>query len=225
MNIEDAADRFARYEENYFNCTRICSRALQSLQKTDGDVDRIIASSVELDGELSEAEGYLRAMEVEVRYIKGGDKRKLTEKLSNYKTEFRETNQKFTKAKFEAESVALKKGATGSRGKLLNANAKLDRSTATLTQSRALVDETEQIGSSTLADLENQREILLDAGGKVNQTRTYAEEARQILKQMANRAFWNKFCVYIWIVILFAAIITIIYFGFLAPTNNDDTSS
>jgi vesicle transport through interaction with t-SNAREs protein 1 len=224
MDTEGAKDRFARYEENYFNCSRICSRALQQLQEADGDVDKIISSSVELDGELSEAEGYLRAMEVEARYIKGGDKRNLTEKLSDYKTEFREINQKFTKAKFEAESVALKKGATGKRGQLVNRNAKLDNSTSTLMQSRALVEETEKVGSATLSDLENQREVLMDASGKVDQTRTYAEDARHILKQMANRAFWNKFCVYIWILILFAAIITIVYFGFLAPHDDDDVN-
>ena len=221
MEAEGAKDRFARYEEHYYNCTRICSRALQQLQKANGDVDRIIASSVEVEGELSEAEGYIRAMEVETRYVKGAEKRKLTEKLSDFKTEFRDNNQKFTKAKFEAESIALKKGATGTRGRLLNVNSKLDKSTATLKQSRALVDETEKIGASTLSDLENQREILIDASGKVKETRTHAEEARQILKRMANRAFWNKFCVYIWIVILFAAIVAIIYFGFLAPTDDD----
>lgn len=222
MDQESAKDRFARYEEHYYNCTRICSRALQQLRASEGDVDRIIASSVEVEGELSEAEGYIRAMEVETRYVKGGDKRKLTEKLSDYKTEFRETNQMFTKAKFEAESVALKKGGTGKRGQLLNANSKLDKSTATLQQSRLLVDETEKIGSATLSDLENQREILVDASGKVKETRSYAEEARQILKRMAYRAFWNKVCVYIWIIVLFAAIVTIIYFGFLAPTDDDD---
>ena len=102
-------------------------------------------------------EGYIRAMEVETRYVKGGDKRKLTEKLSDYKTEFRETNQMFTKAKFEAEWLH-EEGATGAR-QLLNANSKLDKSTATLQQSRLLVDETEKIGSATLSDLENQREI------------------------------------------------------------------
>ena len=91
-------------------------------------------------------------------------------------------------------------------------------------QSRALVEETEKVGSATLSDLENQREVLMDASGKVDQTRTYAEDARHILKQMANRAFWNKFCVYIWILILFAAIITIVYFGFLAPHDDDDVN-
>ena len=79
-------------------------------------------------------------------------------------------------AKFEAESVALKKGATGKRGQLLNANSKLDKSTATLQQSRLLVDETEKIGSATLSDLENQREILVDASGKVKETRDHMQK-------------------------------------------------
>ena len=180
MYFEDPKDRFSGYEENFLNCTRNCSRVLQQLTKAEGNVDSIIASSVEIEGELSEAEGYLRAMDVEVRSIKGPDKKKIEAKLADYKTEFREATQKFTKTKFEAESAALKKGATGSRGKLLNANAKLDQSTDTLNQSRALVNETEQIGAATLTDMENQREVLLDAHGNVAATKVGALSKAQL---------------------------------------------
>jgi len=213
-------DRFRRYEENFLNSSRIISRTLQRLSEANGNADTVIMLSVEVEGELSETEGYLRAMDVEYRTVSSTDKRSAQEKVQDYRSEYREMVSNFKTAKYNAEALALRGGASASRTKLLNANSKLDNSTSTLEASRRLVVQTEQIGTGILSDLEKQREVLMDADDKVNETRGFTQEAKRVLKVMGNRAVMHKICVYAWIVFLFAAIVCIIYFGFIQKKSN-----
>ena len=218
MDHVNAKDRFFRYEENFLNCSRGCSRAIDQLSKADGNINRIIATSVEIEGEISDAESYVRAMDVEQRNIMGADKRDFVERVRNYKQEFKHMSNRFNSVKYQAESEAVKKGSSDSRAKLLSANSKLDKSSDTLLQSRALVRETEDVGTAILTDLKEQKETLQGAETNVHETRGFTLEARRILKRMRERAFWNKACIYIWIVILFISICCIIIFGFIGVT-------
>jgi vesicle transport through interaction with t-SNAREs 1 len=215
--MSEAIDRFRRYEENFLNSTRIISRTLARLSEANGNIDTVIATSVEIESELSETEGYLRAMDVEHRTITTQDKRQAQEKVNEYRSEYREMLQKFKSTRHNAETLALRGGGNESRNKLLNTNSKLDRSTATLNESRAIVAQTEQIGSTIITDMGNQREILLNADSKVEETRGFAAQAKSVLKMMSNRAYYHKLCIYTWIIVLFACICLIIYYGFIAP--------
>lgn len=57
-------ETFRRYEEDFINSSRIVSRAMRTLESANGNVDAVISSSVDIEGELSEAEGYLKAMDI-----------------------------------------------------------------------------------------------------------------------------------------------------------------
>lgn len=210
-------NRFRRYEENYLNSTRIVNHTLQRLSLANGVIDDVISITVEIESELSESEGYLRAMDVEHRTVGPQDKRSAQEKVQDYRNEYREMLTKFKTAKHEAELLALRGGGNESRARLLKANARLDSSTATLQNSRQLVSQTEQIGGTILTDMAVQREILLNADEKVEETRGFTSQAKGVLKMMSNRALYHKVCIYAWIVILFIAILCIVYFGFIAP--------
>ncbi len=210
-------DRFRRYEENFLNSDRIIRRTLQRLQEANGNVDGVIAISVEIESELSETEGYLKAMDVEQRTVPPQDKRTVGEKVNEYRAEYRERLNQFRTAKQNAELLALRGGANANRIKLLNTNARLDASTATLQQSRQLVAQTENIGTAILTDMGQQREILMGADDKVEETRGFTSQAKGILTMMHNRAFYHKMCIYAWIFFLFAAIVCVVYYGFIAP--------
>jgi vesicle transport through interaction with t-SNAREs protein 1 len=134
--------------------------------------------------------------------------------ISERKEEFRQTLQKYSATKSNAEAQALK-GGPNARAKLINANQTLDKSTALLEQSRMVVAQTEQIGNTVLTDLENQREILTDAHDKVEETRSFTNQAKYVLREMGIRGAFHKACVMVTIVILLGAIGAIVYFGFL----------
>lgn len=173
----------------------------------------MIQASVEIEGELSESEGYLRAMDIEFRTMASADKKSAQQKVTDYREEIKQLHQSFQNAKFNAESLALKAGPS-SRSKLLNANQKLDQSTATLEQSRMLIANAENTGNTIITDMENQKELLTDARGKVKETKDFTSEARRVLRSMGNRAIMHKLCVMFTIVVLAGAIVGIGYYGF-----------
>mmetsp|Transcript_13777 Transcript_13777/g.18844 ORF Transcript_13777/g.18844 Transcript_13777/m.18844 type:complete len:214 (-) Transcript_13777:202-843(-) len=207
-------DRFYRYEENFLNCSRIISRCLAQLEAARGDVDKVIASSVEIEGELSEAEGYLRAMDIEFRTMSSAEKRSAQQKVGDYKEEYKQLQQHFHTSKFNAESEALKNSPTA-RVKLLTSNQKLDQATATLEQSRMLIAQTETIGDTIITDMGTQKETLMDAREKVKETKGFTVDAKRILRMMSNRAVMHKIFVIFTIVVLFAGICAITYYGFI----------
>ncbi len=187
---------------------------MHQLGEANGNVDLVISSSVEIEGELSEAEGYLRAMDVEFRTMSSVEKRSAQQKVTDYRDEYRLMLQKYQTGKFNAEALALK-GGPSARTKLLTANQKLDQSTATLEQSRMILNQTEQIGNTIISDLESQKETLVRAQDKVTETRQFTMDAKKVLQIMGNRAVMHKCCVMFTIVVLLGVIGVIAYYGFI----------
>jgi vesicle transport through interaction with t-SNAREs protein 1 len=175
-------------------------------------VDVVVSQTVEIEGELSEAEGFIRAMEVEFKSLSAAEKRNAQQKVNDFRAELKQMTANFQQAKYNAESLALKGGGSA-RTKLLNANQRLDSSTATLEQSRQILYQTEAIGDAVISDLENQKEKLVDAREKVKDTKRFTVDAKHILRMMSNRALMHKLCVMLTILLLFGAIIGIGYYG------------
>jgi vesicle transport through interaction with t-SNAREs protein 1 len=194
------------------NSSRIISRAINQLENANGNVDQIVTASVEIEGELSEAEGFLRAMDIEFRSMSSMEKRGAQLKLNDYREELKQLQSTYTTSKMSAEAQALK-GGPSSRTRLLNSNQKLDNSTATLEKSRQILANTQQIGDTVLTDLETQKETLMDARNKVKETKDFTSEARRVLRMMGNRAIIHKICVVLIIIGLAAAIIATGYYG------------
>lgn len=177
-------------------------------------IDTIISVSVDVEGELGEADAYMKALEAEFRTMMTGDRRANQAKLTEFKNELNNLHANYSRVKMEAEQDALKNGSTA-RAKMTAANTKLDQSTKTLESSRMLVAQTEGIGNTIISDLEGQREQLTDAQTKVEETKQYTVDAKQVLKDMHRRAIIHKVLVYVIIVILFGVIVCEIYFGFM----------
>jgi vesicle transport through interaction with t-SNAREs protein 1 len=176
--------------------------------------DAVISVSVEIDSELSEAEGYLRAMDVEYRGMVASNKKAGAVKMAEYREEYKQLLQKFTVTKQKAESEALKSGPAA-RVKLVTANQRLDQSTATLENSRMLIAQTEVVGQTIMTDLEGQKETLQGAQSNVQETKQYTEDAKSVLTLMYRRAIMHNAGMMLIIVILFGVMCVIVYYGFV----------
>ena len=181
--------------------------------------DAIISFSVDIECELSEAEAYLKAMDIEFRTMPSVEKNNISVKLNEYKEEFKLLNQNFLRTKDEAESLAIKNGSA-SKAKLISANQKLDNSTATLEQSRQIIAQTDMLGNVIINDMENQKETLIGASAKVDETIGFTANAKTLLITMGNRAIRQTFCVGTVIMILAGLIGVVIYFAFIEPNLN-----
>jgi hypothetical protein len=207
-------DRFRRYEEDFLNSSRIISRGLKQLDSCQGNVDSVLSISAEIDGELMETEAYLRAMDTEFRSMVATDKKNAGGKVTDYKEEYQQIVVNFRNAKNKAESIALKSGSAN-REKMLTSNQRLDNGTAGLEKSRQLIAESENIGNKISGDLENQKETLVDAKGKVQETKQFTTDARGILRMMGRRNVYHKLIMITIILVLFGAICVTFYYGII----------
>ena len=69
--------------------------------------------------------------------------------------------------------------------------------------------------------MESQKEVLLSAHGKVNETRQFTRDAQKILRMMGTRAVMHKLCMIFTILVLAAMIGVVAYYGFIDKKNKD----
>lgn len=168
---------------------------------------------MELEAELSEAEGYLRALDVEFKTMSATNKRLIQAKMTEYRDEYQHMIKKYRDTKSKAEDAVVKT-SEGTRKQIYDANKTLDKSTVDLLQSKQLVARTEQTGFVIMDDLENQRDKLTGANAYVKDTKQYTIDARKILKNMGQRAVLQKLGMYLLIVALLAIIVVELVYGF-----------
>jgi hypothetical protein len=153
-------------------------------------------------------------MDTEFRSMVATDKKNAGGKVTDYKEEYQQIVVNFRNAKNKAESIALKSGSAN-REKMLTSNQRLDNGTAGLEKSRQLIAESENIGNKISGDLENQKETLVDAKGKVQETKQFTTDARGILRMMGRRNVYHKLIMITIILVLFGAICVTFYYGII----------
>jgi vesicle transport through interaction with t-SNAREs 1 len=169
---------------------------------------------VDCEGELSEIEGFYRAMEAEVNAMLSADKQHNQRKLEGYYGEYLTAVDAFKELRISTQSAAKKNEATTSTRKVLVAsNERLDQSTYSLQQAKQTVNETEQIGDTIVSDLENQREKLIGAGENVTETKSNTHTARRALNLISRRVLIQKIFLLILILLLFITMWVLLYYG------------
>jgi vesicle transport through interaction with t-SNAREs protein 1 len=157
-------------------------------------------------------------MDVEFRTMMNADKKNASQKVTEYRDEFKQLRQNFDNTKHQAEAEALKTGPAA-RNRLVTANQRLDDSTMRLEQSRMLIGQTEQVGNTIITDLESQKETLQDASKKVQETKQFTVDARGVLKDMTRRALMHKLACLLVIITLLGLIGVTAYYGILKKSD------
>mmetsp|Transcript_10128 Transcript_10128/g.9831 ORF Transcript_10128/g.9831 Transcript_10128/m.9831 type:complete len:220 (-) Transcript_10128:145-804(-) len=212
----DDLSRFDRNEEAFLNSYKIFTRAMRSLESSNGSIDILISISVEAEGEISEMEGFLKAMEIDVSTMMSTDRKFNQQKLDGYGEEFKHALNTFETVRLAAETATRRNTINSENRKLLiNRNEYLDKSTKNIQSSNVIVSETEQIGTGIISDLQSQKEGLLYAQENVQGTTQITLQARSFLKLMMNRALMQKVFLLALIILLFIIIWMLIYYGLI----------
>jgi vesicle transport through interaction with t-SNAREs protein 1 len=171
---------------------------------------------VEAEGEISEMEGFLKAMEIDVSTMMSTDRKFNQQKLDGYGEEFKHVLNTFETVRLAAETATRRNTIDSENRKLLmNRNEYLDKSTKNIQSSNVIVSETEQIGTGIISDLQSQKEGLLYAQENVQGTTQITLQARSFLKLMMNRALMQKVFLLALIILLFIIIWMLIYYGLI----------
>lgn len=167
---------------------------------------------------------------MEARSVAPSKKRELTGRIRSYRSELQTLRRDLEGAQSRGERGALMGGRTGDdaisresksqRGRISEATARMDRSTAVLEDTRRTIMETEEVGVGIMGNLHEQRETLLRAHDKVKETNRLTTRARKVLSNIQRRACYNQALLWLVIVLLLGAIGAVVYFFFIADNNS-----
>lgn len=168
---------------------------------------------VEAEGELFEAEGCLKAMEIE---IKNMQKNSFNEVLARCRDDYESAFRVVEKLKVLAKSASIRGGANF-RNWSVQQTAKESHNAplSELERSKMILNETEQIGSIILTDLMGNRLSLEGAKDKVGSTKKSTIEAGEVLHEMSDTIDAKSSFLIFLTIILFIFIIVITYIGII----------
>jgi len=202
--------RYLSYEESYNNTKAILLRGFKRME-TSGD--EALGISLELEGELSEAEAYLEAMETETRSMVFVEKSKFEPRVGRYRGEYAGLVDKLA-ASVNMAARRVAESPSSSHRTLASSNSKLDNSSNLLNDSLATIAQTDNIGAQTIEDLEQQKRALEAARDNVEDTQGIVGTAGRVLKEMANRALRHKVFLWTMVIVLAGLIGVVVYYGF-----------
>lgn len=198
--------QFQRLEEMYHTLTNALGRKISSLQSgsvTGAERDSVLNAA---EGDVYEAEGVLRKMDVEVRHYPYNLKSKAQQKLKVLKNSFEAQRKDLDRAKKGPVTAAVGvasaepgQGPVLSRGErrqqrrlLLEGTERTQATNDSLSNTRRVIEETTEVGIGTSSTLQQQREQLLRSRDAVDETNDILHRARKTLRTMARRTVTNK---------------------------------
>ncbi|KAK8829789.1 hypothetical protein AV274_1722 [Blastocystis sp. ATCC 50177/Nand II] len=134
-----------------------------------------------------------------------GSVRDIEQSLATIKKEIARQEAKLNKSSLVGADAEEKKK------KMAEGLIQLQDTTGVLNKVKASAYESEAIGHGALEALGNQHEVLLRSSEKVEEVKTNANMAKQLLTDMNRKTIGNKVCVSVIIIILIVAIVTMLF--------------
>eukprot|EP00752_Nemacystus_decipiens_P002620 g2453.t1 len=217
---------FKEHEDGYHRCSVAINRAINGIQQ-NRLVEAVGATS--LPNFLQEANQHVKGMEIEVRSMKGSERRQCQSRANQCRADLKALRKNIDEAGQRAQAEQLMRrgggstigggardfsemgsGVLGGLGPDV-AQQSLARSRVSLLDSRRVLEETEGIGRGVMTDLESQRETLLRSRANVRETEGAAATARRLLRTISRRELRHRLCLYLIIVALSASIVLVLY--------------
>ncbi|OAJ39924.1 hypothetical protein BDV3_005647 [Batrachochytrium dendrobatidis] len=213
---------FETYEKEYRTLADDISKNISGQYSTAvGDQRKILQNK--LQRELEEADEIIGQMEMELVSLPAQQRVSVSPRVQQYKEELKKFKKNLQKkvasggadAASERDqllggsaNIDLEAANMDQRGRLLQGTERLQNSSRRLEDARRIALETEQIGISTLSDLNSQREQIIRTQNRLGTADSWIAKSQGVLKTMQRRLSQNK--------LLTAGIIALLVFLILA---------
>ncbi|KAL3133184.1 hypothetical protein ABBQ38_007074 [Trebouxia sp. C0009 RCD-2024] len=212
---------FNQYESEYCSKSTDISRKVQALSSFSTDVKRL--RTKEIEAELKEADQILRRMDMEARSFSQEKSQQLMRKVKEYKADLKKITEDSRQAQGAASGSAAARAelgladnyydtSAGQRERMLKTTEKLDKTGDRITQGRAQLAETEELGVSILQDLHRQRETITHARDTLHGADDNIAKARRVLASMSRRIMTNKLIMWGICLLLVGSICLVAYY-------------
>ena len=166
--------------------------------------------------ELRVAQTHLQRLKMQSRsVVDGADRKEMKQKIKKHEKIFASKKRAIQKLTARVDRVAMSERsstsveASGSSARLLRLQEQGRLTAERLENARRLANETERSAQSSLDELYQQRETLLNSRKKALETQDVMGQARSILGRMGRRNVYNKI---LWYIMVVTAIVVLAIF-------------
>ncbi|TFJ84286.1 hypothetical protein NSK_004277 [Nannochloropsis salina CCMP1776] len=182
-------DIFESYEDEFRALAGDCQKKLSNLLTYETHGDKIQSLLRQASPQVTQLEGLIKQMKLEVRSLDAGTKAALAAKVQTYE-----------------------KVLTG-RQRLLETSERLAHQNRTIDNARKVMAETEQVGIHIGEELESNREKIQNIRSKVSEVGGLTNTARRLISSISRRETQQKLMLWGVAASLLIAIILIIYYS------------
>lgn len=170
--------------------------------------------------EIDRANELVRDMEMEARSAPPSARARMSSRIKGYQTDVQKHQRDLKAARTSGGAGGRDEllggdswGSSGEqqRGRLLDSQTTLDRTSARITNTQRIADETEQIGSGVLTELGSQRDTIVRVAHKVQGVDANLSKSKRILNGMSRRVMTNQVTMIIIIFVLCAILGIVIW--------------
>mmetsp|Transcript_21984 Transcript_21984/g.51634 ORF Transcript_21984/g.51634 Transcript_21984/m.51634 type:complete len:254 (-) Transcript_21984:139-900(-) len=225
-------ERFEELEAEYDRLAATLPARLKAAKSRDGDASTELRN---IENDIGVARKLLNDMEMEARGMDRAIKRSFTDRIRKHRSTLSGFASDLGRAQQRASRSALVGGgdlelaetSMGNRARLLEVGDRMDRTTATLAESRRTLEETTEVAAGITVELARNRETIESSHRKVRETRSMLGNARRLLVRMSRREVQIKLMYAFLILMMLGVIILVVYYAFFhspsdTPPETDD---
>ncbi|KAL2154253.1 hypothetical protein VTH82DRAFT_2929 [Thermothelomyces myriococcoides] len=223
LDTDAGTELFKHYETEFQLVQADLVQKLDQIAELSGEPRKAALSAAERA--LEETGELLDQMQMEKQNVPSAQRAAINRRLRDYKTDVDGYRRRlrtladdksalFGSRYSDNPSSSLRDAHYEQRQQLLSGTERLDRSTQRLKASQALANETEAIGASTLAQLQQQRETIEHTTNVLYESEGYVDRSIKSLKGIARRMATNRIITIAIITVLVLLIIAVIFSKF-----------
>ncbi|PWY87658.1 V-snare-domain-containing protein [Aspergillus heteromorphus CBS 117.55] len=192
LDTDAGSELFSSYETELKLVQADLNQKLDQIAESSGEQRKSAIRQAERA--LDEATELLDQMRMEKQNIPSSARSKVNTRVRNYATDVDEAKRKLRSLSDDRKALFGDRYTDDpqdehleQRQQLLSGTERLERSSARLQESQRIALETEDIGRNTLADLNQQRETITNARGRLLESEGYVDTSIKTLRGMARR--------------------------------------
>lgn len=201
LDTEAGSELFSSYEAELKLVQADLNQKLDQISEATGEERKLAIRQAERV--LDEAGELLDQMRMEKENIPSATRSKVNARFRNYMTDIDEVKRKLKSLSDDRRALFgdrytddpdnLHDQHLEQRQQLLSGTERLGRSSARLQESQRIALETEDIGRGTLADLNMQRETIMNTRNNLLESEGYVDRSVKTLRGMARR-YYTSYC-------------------------------
>ncbi|XP_055951286.1 vesicle transport through interaction with t-SNAREs homolog 1B-like [Argiope bruennichi] len=224
-----SSENFESLEDDFISLRgRIAGKIDEQLSRSSGQTRKNLARDIQR--ELDDAQRLIEDLEMEMKLAPYPFRMQMNNRLKGYRQDLSLLKKKMAQSESnlaassrnqllgtpsQPSNSPFSSSVSGNRGRLLQINETINRTTESVNRTQQIAAETDQVGIAVVDELGTQREALIRTKERLVDTDSNLTKSRKILRSMYRRVMTNKLILIVIILLEIAILIGVVWYRFI----------